>query len=174
MELIALIFIFAIIWAFIVPIKHKGKYKAPQSTMPDPAIFRHYEAKSSLLVNSAEIAFFHSLVRAMPPYLYVLAKPRLEDVIGVKKNLPNAKLGFQLRGRVKSRHIDFLLIDWNGRPMCGIELDGKSHKNKKAQAGDTLKDGIFAASGLPLHRVRVGQDFAGAAQNIVAQIPSPQ
>jgi len=48
-----------------------------------------------------------------------------------------------------------------------------SHKNKKAEAGDTLKDGIFAASGLPLHRVIVGQDFALAAKNIVAELRSP-
>lgn len=148
--------------------KASESYKTPKSIMPDPGIFRHYEAKR-LLTNSSELAFFYALVRAMPPHFYLLAKPRLEDVIGVKKDL-NPKLKFQLRGRVKSRHIDFLVIDWNGAPICGIELDGKSHKNEKARAGDTLKDGIFAASGIPLHRVIVGQNFAQTAQNIFAQL----
>lgn len=168
MEILLLIFVAVVILSVFSGGK-KVKYKAPKSTMPDPGIFRHYEAKESLLTNSSELAFFHALVRAMPPHFYLLAKPRLEDVIGVKKDL-NPKLKFQLRGRVKSRHIDFLVIDWNGAPICGIELDGKSHKNEKARAGDTLKDGIFAASGVPLRRVIVGQDFAQTAQNIFSQL----
>lgn len=165
MELIIVIIFAAVILSVFTGGK-KTKFKAPKSKMPDPSIFRHYEAKKSLLVNGSEIAFFHALVRAMPPHFYLLAKPRLEDVIGVKKNLPDPKMGYQLRGRVKSRHIDFLVIDWNGAPVCAIELDGKSHKNETAKAGDTLKDGIFAASGVPLRRVVVGQDFAHAAQDI--------
>jgi len=173
METLVLLF-FVIVMFAIFGGKKKAKYTPPHSSMPDPAIFRHFEAKSSLLVNTSEIAFFHALVRAVPSHFYVLAKPRLEDVIGVRKNLGDAKLSFQLRGRVKSRHIDFLVIDWSGKPLCGIELDGKSHKSQKAQAGDTLKNGIFEASGVPLHRVIVGQDFAIAAQNIVSQIPSPR
>jgi len=63
-----------------------------------------------------------------------------------------------------------LIIDDSGKPICAIELDGRSHQNAKAEAGDTLKNGIFAAAGLALHRVVVGQDFAAAAQNIIDQI----
>lgn len=165
-----ILIIFAAVMAAIVFGRGKGQYKPPPSTMPDPGIFRHYEVKESLFVNRSELAFFHALARQLPPQYYLLTKPRLEDVIGVKADLPNPKLVFQLRGRVKSRHVDFLIIDESGRPLCAIELDGRSHNHKKASAGDTLKDGIFAASGLPLHRVIVGQDFAMAVQNIIAQI----
>ena len=168
MEILLLVFFVVAVLSALSGGK-KAKFKAPKSTMPDPTIFRNYEAKKSLLTNSSELAFFHALVRAMPPYYYLLAKPRLEDVIGVKKDL-NHKLKFQLRGRVKSRHIDFLVIDWNGTPICAIELDGKSHKNVKAKAGDALKDGIFAASGVPLYRVIVGQNFAQTAQNIFREL----
>ena len=168
METFLLMLFAAVIFAIFSGGK-KTKYKTPKSTMPDPGIFHHYEAKKSLLTNGSELAFFHALVRAMPPHFYLLAKPRLEDVIGVKKDL-NPKLKFQLRGRVKSRHIDFLIIDWNGAPICAIELDGKSHKSEKARAGDTLKDGIFAASDIPLRRVIVGQDFAKVAQDIFNQL----
>ena len=170
---IALLIFFIIIIAAILLGRGKRKYTPPQSSMPDPGIFRHYEAKPSLLINNSELAFFHALTRAVPPHFHILVKPRLEDVIGVKADLPNPKLAFQLRGRVKSRHVDYLIIDGRGKPLCAIELDGMSHKNKKAEAGDTLKDGIFAASGLPLHRVIVGQDFALAAKNIVAELRSP-
>lgn len=142
----------------------------PKSSMPDPSIFVHYEAKTSLFSNRSELAFFHVLARALPPNFFLLTKPRLEDVIGVKKNLSNSKLAFQLRGRVKSRHVDFLVIDGHGKPYCGIELDGKSHKSEKAKAGDTLKNGIFEASSLTLHRVIVGQNFAAAAEEIVSKL----
>ncbi len=169
-----ILLIFGAIIAAVLFGKSKTKYVPPQSTMPDPGIFRHYEAKDSLFANRSELAFFHAMARALSPQYHLLTKPRLEDVIGVKADLPNPKLAFQLRGRVKSRHVDFLIMDDSGRPICAIELDGRSHKNKQAEAGDTLKDGIFAASGVPLHRVIVGQDFAMAAQNILNQISPPQ
>ena len=162
--------IFGAVIAAIVFGKRKAKYVPPESTLPDPGIFCHYEAKD-LFVNRSELALFHALARQLPPNYYLLTKTRLEDVIGVKADLPNPKLAFQLRGRVKSRHVDFLIMNESGTPYCAVELDGASHKNKKANAGDTLKDGIFAATGLPLHRVIVGQDFAMAAQTIIAQLP---
>jgi len=165
-----ILLIFGAIIAAVLFGKSKAKYVPPPSTMPDPGIFRHYEAKASLFANRSELAFFHALARLLPSQYYLLTKPRLEDVIGVKADLPNPKLAFQLRGRVKSRHVDFLIIDDSGKPICAIELDGRSHQNAKAEAGDTLKNGIFAAAGLALHRVVVGQDFAAAAQNIIDQI----
>ncbi len=161
-----LILIFVGVMALSLLGKKRSPYSPPESRLPDPTIFQHYERKDSLFVNRSELAFFHALARAVPPSFFVLTKPRLEDVIGVKKNLGDAKLGFALRGRVKSRHIDFLVIDDQGRPRIAIELDGRSHKSKKALAGDVLKDGIFAAVNLPLRRVIVGEDFAKAAFEI--------
>ncbi len=171
---IFLVFIFVVIIAVTGFGKKRATYSnPPQSSLPDPSIFQHYERKDSLFVNRSELAFFHCLGRALPPQFFVITKPRLEDVIGVKKNLGDAKLGFSLRGRVKSRHIDFLVMDGYGRPHIAIELDGRSHKSKKALAGDVLKDGIFAAVNLPLRRVIVGDDFAKAAFEI-AQGLNPQ
>lgn len=149
----------------------KTKDSGPKaSTFADPKTFRHFEAAQSLFVNEAERAFFYSLRTAFPPHCHVLVKPRLEDVIKVRKDLANNKLRWQLRGRIKSRHVDYVVMDGWGRPLCAVELDGKSHGRKSAAAGDALKDGIFAASGLPLFRVIVGENFDVAAQNIARNL----
>jgi len=74
-----------------------------------------------------------------------------------------------LRGRVKSRHVDYLITDGQGIPKAAIELDGSSH-NKEAYAADMLKDGIFEAVGLPLIRVRTGTDYSQAARRILSEI----
>jgi very-short-patch-repair endonuclease len=168
MEILGLIIFVAVI-AFIL-LRSNGKYTPPQSSMPDPKIFRHFEARESLFVNASERAFFLSLEAALPPHFRLQTKTRLEDIIRVAPNLPNPKLAFQLRGRIKSRHIDFLVIDHAGRPRCAIELDGSSHSSQKATAGDTLKNGLFAATGVPLYRVNVGDDFAKCVQDIVRQL----
>jgi len=78
---------------------------------------------------------------------------------------------WHLRGRVKSRHVDYLIIDTQGIPKLVIELDGSSH-NQQAQNADTLKDGIFGAVGLPLIRVKIGEDFAKSAQDIMSRLTS--
>lgn len=167
MDLI-LIFIFAFVVVAIL-LGRKKTFRPPSSTMADPAIFQHYELQDSLFVNRSELAFFHALNRALPAGFYLLTKPRLEDVIGVKRDL-NPKVKFHLRGRVKSRHVDFLVIDGDGRPHCAVELDGTSHQSKSAAAGDHLKDGICKAAGLALRRVKVGEDFHQAAQNIIGDL----
>ncbi len=168
MEVLGLIIFVAVI-AFIF-LRLNGDYTPPQSSVPDPKIFRHFEARDSLFVNASERAFFLSLESALPPTFRLQTKTRLEDIIRVKPDLPNAKLAFQLRGRIKSRHIDFLVIDHAGRPRCAIELDGSSHSAQKAAAGDILKNGVFAATRVPFYRVKVGDDFAKCAQNIVREL----
>jgi len=85
------------------------------------------------------------------------SKTRLEDIIRVKPNI-KGQARWHLRGRVKSRHVDYLITDHNGIPLAAIELDGASH-NKEALAADKLKDGLFNAAGLPLIRVRTATDF---------------
>lgn len=175
MELFILIFILVLFVISLFQIQKKTReaeasYTPPKSTAADPSIFRHYEACESLFTTRSELAFFHSLSRTLSAEYFVLAKPRLEDVIRVRKNLANRKLAFSLRGRVKSRHVDFLVIDSEGCPLMAIELDGPSHKSSSARAGDELKDGIFAASGLPLRRVKPGQNFADISADIFREI----
>jgi very-short-patch-repair endonuclease len=165
--LISLIFLGAVF--FSLGRRHRV-YAPPESTHADPAIFKFYEACESLFVNRSELALFHALSRAAPQGVYVFAKPRLEDIIRVKRELPNAKLRFSLRGRIKSRHVDFLLIDDQGRPRMAIELDGKSHKRQQATAGDALKNGLFDSCEIPLRRIATGESFSDHAAQIMQEL----
>lgn len=140
------------------------------SKMPPPDIYDHYQACESLFVNRSELALFHCLTRSVPPNFFVLTKPRLEDIIRVKQELPNPKLRFSLRSRIKSRHVDFLIIDDQGRPHIAIELDGKSHRRGKAAAGDVLKNGVFQASGITLRRIQPGENFNAFAAKIMSEL----
>lgn len=165
--LLGLFFIAAI---FISARPNKKPYVPPASKHPDPEIFQHYQACDSLFVNPSEHALFHCLSRYALPGYYVLAKPRLEDIIRVNPDLTNGKLKFSLRARIKSRHVDFLLIDDQGRPRMAIELDGKSHSRRQAAAGDALKNGLFEACGLPLRRIVTGEDFNAHAAHIMQEL----
>ncbi len=88
-----------------------------------------------------------------------MSKVRLEDIIEVKPQIQNQKVRWHLRNRVKSRHVDFLIINKNGHPVFAIELDGASHSDSKATNADDLKNGLFRAVNIPLWRVKTGENF---------------
>ena len=119
-------------------------------------------------MNRSERDFFHALRRAIPSEYHLHSKVRLEDIVRVKKAI-KGQAHWHLRGRVKSRHVDYLITDTDGGLKAAIELDGTSH-NKEALNADSLKDGIFEAVGLPLIRVRVGTNYNQAARRILSQI----
>ena len=124
-----------------------------------------FEARPSLFVNRSEAALWAVLRQHCPARLHVLAKVRLEDIIGVRAGV-RGEARWKLRGRVKSRHVDFLVIDGAGTPLAAIELDGSAHK--PGDVADGVKDALFAAVGLALHRVRVGEDFHAFAWALFA------
>ncbi|MGJ8559166.1 MAG: DUF2726 domain-containing protein [Litorimonas sp.] len=127
--------------------------------------FEKYELTSAIN-NGAEAKLFHSLLAYAGQWgCHVLVKPRLEDVIRVKPNM-SGKEKFSLRGRVKSRHLDFLIVDPTGRPLAGVELDGPSHNQASAKASDRFKDNLANSVGLPLHRVLWTKDPQTAAYDI--------
>lgn len=154
---------------FLLSLKGKGADFVPPKTAPsDERVYQCYEQAESLFVNRSERFFFQELRQALPQGYHVHSKTRLEDIIRVKPSI-KGQAHWTLRGRVKSRHVDYLITDINGRPAAAIELDGSSH-NKEALAADALKDGIFNAVGLPLIRVSTGSDYRRAVQNILSQI----
>ncbi len=140
----------------------------PKTAPPNPRTYNAFERAESLFVNGAELAFFHALLRAIPPGYHLHSKTRLEDIVRVKRSI-TGEVHWRLRGRVKSRHVDYLITDRQGAPKVAIELDGESH-NKMAKNADDLKDGIFRAAGLPLIRVTTGEDFAQTAGRIMSLI----
>lgn len=82
--------------------------------------------------------------------LLIFPKVRLEDYIEVTSKEEKNKY----RGRIKSRHIDFLICDNELNIIMGIELDDKSHNRKSTQETDEFKNQLFNTIGIPLARIK--------------------
>ena len=147
--------------------KSDADFEAPKTTAVPDQDLKGYIAAESLFVQPSEYALFCALEQAVPSHLRVMAKVRLEDIAKVRRGLPN-KTAWSLRGRVKSRHIDFVICTQRGGVLCAIELDGKSHK--PGNLADDFKNRLFKQVGIPLHRIRVGDPFAPRVARIVADL----
>lgn len=119
------------------------------------------------LLTKAEAAFYSLLKHKCDLCeLSVCPKVRLEDFINVR----NIREKQSYRGRIKSRHVDFLICDRYLNPLCGIELDDNSHNTQKAKAADEFKNALYDAVNLPLYRVRTGTNFETQIEKIVNEI----
>ncbi len=164
---IALIMVFCVGLAFVY---RKASWQTPQSSSADQQTLQSYERRQSIFVNGAELAFFKALERHKPIGFYVFSKVRLEDILQVRRSIKDRKKYWQYRGRIKSRHVDFVLCNGAGQFLCAVELDGSSHNSRQTKMTDSFKDGIFAHAGLPLYRIQTGENFARQAVNVWAEI----
>ena len=118
----------------------------------------NYFLRKSLLT-PAERSFLGVLEPVLPAGTRVFAKVRLEDIVGVKKGLDRAGRT-SARNRIKSRHVDFLLVRTTDLvPVAGIELDDSSHEEESRQERDAFVDGVFASAGLPLLHVPAQKSY---------------
>lgn len=147
----------------------RRKWTPPHSTPADALTLKGYQVCDSLFVNAPERALFQVLVRTKPRHGHVMSKVRLEDILSVRDEIKDGRLRWRYRQRIKSRHVDFALIDEEGRFLCAIELDGTAHNNAQVQMVDDFKDRIFKNAGLPLIRLRTDQDLPRAARQIWAK-----
>ncbi len=168
------ILILALLLCFMggVAYLRRDQFVAPGTKKANEGTFAAFEKAESLFVNSNEARFYHVLHAKLPKSFLLHAKVRLEDIVGVKPDIKNERMRWHLRARVKSRHVDFLITDLNGRPTCAIELDGAIHNRELTENADALKDGIFKAVGIPLIRVSTGADFTKTVQSIICKLTS--
>ena len=117
-------------------------------------------------MNESEQALFINLLQALGNDYIVLSKVRIEDFVDVSKGaMKNSR--WSLRGRIKSRHIDFLICNRaTTKPLLGIELDGKSHNDPIRQNRDQFVDELYKTINLPIQHILVGENFSESAQNI--------
>ncbi|MDE7325848.1 MAG: DUF2726 domain-containing protein [Lachnospiraceae bacterium] len=97
--------------------------------------------------------------------LLICPKVRLEDFIRV-----TAKERMKYRGYIKSRHVDFLICDSSLHILAAIELDDPSHNSEQAKRTDYFKNRLYAAIGLPLFRIRTGQNYGVKIDKLISQI----
>ena len=86
--------------------------------------------------------------------LDVLAKIRMGDLVQPLPNW-NKSEWYTQWGRVKSRHVDFALVDPSSMYVkLLIELDDTSHNDAQAKETDQFKNDVYASAGYKLLRVR--------------------
>jgi hypothetical protein len=109
---------------------------------------------SPLLLNASERAAWH-LLHELPLGAHaVCPKVRLEDVVEAQG--PRRRY---LRRLVKSKHVDFVLVDPDWRPHLVVEVDGASHLGEDRRARDELVDAVLASAGVPIVHLRVGEEW---------------
>ncbi len=114
------------------------------------------------LMNNSESSFFHLLQKHLPDEFHVFPKMRIADIIKTR----NGKGYYKQRNKILPKHVDFVVCNENLKPVCAIEVDGKSHDNPVRQDRDDLVEYIFAAVQLQLKRVKVGSDFEAIAKEL--------
>lgn len=155
--LISFAIIIVVVWFWFK--RPRSEFEAPGTQDFNPRIFGYFTLRESLFVNKSEAVLFDILHKKLSPKYCVFTKVRLEDIIGVRVRDVNPKLRWSLRGRVKSRHVDFVISTTSGRVLMMIELDGTSHGSSEARRADAFKDGLAAAVNLPLQRIKTGDNF---------------
>ena len=118
--------------------------------------------------SKSEIMFFNILNELNQNKFVILSKVRLEDIVSVNKEIEWDKRKGK-RGYIKSKHLDFVLIDKN-KIISVIELDGKSHTYEKQKKSDLIKDEILNSVGVKFYRIKVGEDFREKIKLILSEL----
>ncbi|MFH0852102.1 MAG: DUF2726 domain-containing protein [bacterium] len=109
--------------------------------------------KRDRVLNDSEQALYFNLQKSLGDSFIVLSKVRIEDFVEAKS--------WGLRGKIKSRHVDFLICDMaSSKPLLAVELDGLSHNTSDWIERDQFVDELYKNIGLPVEHIRVGSDFS--------------
>ncbi len=120
--------------------------------------------KKNLLTKTEYSFYMKSRLSLQKKNLFLYPKVRLEDFI---EATGEGKEKQSLRGRIKSRHVDFLVCDDKLHIKAAIELDDISHSSEKAKAADQFKNELFNSLKLPLVRIQVKQDYTNDINNLL-------
>ncbi len=119
--------------------------------------------KKDRVMNESEQALFINLQKTLGDRYIVLSKVRIEDFVEATHGVG----GYGARGRIKSRHVDFLICDRaTTKPLLAVELDGKSHQGEDRQKRDRFVDELYKTIALPIRHIPVGSNFLECAQGI--------
>ena len=129
-------------------------------------IGQHFRMKERFFTKS-EYMFFQELEKQNNGKYHIFSKVRMEDIVEVKSEL-DYKVKRAKRNYIKSRHIDFVLVDKEtGSVVKAIELDGKSHSTEKQKRSDEVKNQILRGAGIDLVHVRVGESFEDVIRKVL-------
>ncbi len=120
-----------------------------------------YRLVASILTPT-EAAFHPFLLSALTGLpVVVLAKVRMEDLLDIPRGTAERE---RHRGRVKSRHVDFLICQAQTlKPLMAIELDDPSHRRADVIKRDAFVDLVMETIGLPIWHVPTAKTYEPAA-----------
>lgn len=124
--------------------------------------------KSPMLFSPAERSFLGVLEQSVGDEYRVFGKVRVADIVSVK---PLAKRGVWQRAfnRISAKHFDFVLCAKGDLSVvAAVELDDKSHRQRKRKERDDFLAGVCQAIGLPL--VQVPAQRAYSVPELRAQV----
>ena len=170
MEYLLLLLPLAIfLWAYFST-RGKGPFVPPEISPAINIDMTAYEGVPSLFVNANEANFFNALRDHLPAQYHLHSKVRLEDIIRVRRKGLSEKARWAARGRVKSRHVDYLITNRAGHIVLAVELDGRAHNARNPSEADKVKTALFKAAGVPLRRIQVGENFDLIAATIGSEL----
>lgn len=109
--------------------------------------------KSPMLFSPAERSFLGVLEQAVGEDFRVYGKVRVADVVSVK-SLPDRRAWQQAFNRISAKHFDFVLCSKGDLSVvAAVELDDKSHQQRKRKERDGFLSGVCQAIALPLVQV---------------------
>lgn len=99
-----------------------------------------YELNETILTERERA--FYRILRPIADRLelQICPKVRVADIVSIKKGTRDWQKWFN---KIRSKHVDFLLCDYDMNIVLMIELDDRSHENERAQKNDALKNAIF-------------------------------
>lgn len=106
------------------------------------------------IFTKSELHFFNILSGNIDfSRFYLLSKVRIADFVDIKKT--NYKEKNALFNRIKSKHIDFVIINTKWEVLALIELDWNSNRhNKNTIKNDIFKNELFQSLGIKFFRFK--------------------
>lgn len=116
--------------------------------------------KKKTLFTEAERSFLGVLDQAIDSSKYrIFGKVRVADILepNPSKNRSEWQKAFN---PIKAKHFDYVICAADTfKPVCAIELDDKSHNQKKRQQRDQLLESVCKDASLPLIRVPAKRSY---------------
>ena len=99
-----------------------------------------YELNETILTERERA--FYRILRPIADKLelQICPKVRVADIVSIKKGTRDWQKWFN---KIRSKHVDFLLCDYDMNIVLMIELDDRSHEPERARKNDALKTAIF-------------------------------
>jgi NAD-dependent SIR2 family protein deacetylase len=123
-----------------------------------------YKLRDDFL-SPAEYSFYMVLQQSVSDWALICPKVNLRDLFYAK--VSDAREHRIFTNKIDRKHVDFVLCDPKTmKPLVAVELDDKTHNQKKRQKRDQFVDGVFQAAEIPLARITARRTYNTNELNI--------